>query len=312
MNTDATKKIVLYTQIAVVAVVLVLLFFNSMYTVSEQQQAVVLQFGRAISTQGAGLHYKIPFVQNIRLVDITTKGMEFGYQNNSDYTQTVESESLMITNDFNFVNVDFYVEYKVSDPVKYLYMSRDPEGLLKNILQSEARSVVSAYNVDDVLTTAKSEIQTKVRDGVLFKVNQYDLGLMISNITIQDTEPPTEEVIAAFKNVENAKQNKDTEINNARTYYNEELPQARADADKIVKEAEAIKESRINESKGQVARFNEMYTEYSRNKEITRSRMYLETMEKILPDLKVYIDGGSSGQTLKILQLEEGEATNEE
>lgn len=288
------KKTLLIVELVVILGIVVLLATDSFYTVNEQQQAVITQFGKVVGTNGAGLHFKAPLFQDVILVNMTTNGMEFGYVNKDNTTYSVDSESFMITNDFNFVSVDFYVEWKVSDPARFLFASEDPEGLLRNILQSEARSVVSSYNVDDVLTTAKGEIQAKVREGVSAKLDEYNLGLLVSNISIQDTEPPTAEVISAFKNVENAKQRKDTEINVANTYANEVIPQARAEADRIVKEAEAVKEARKNEAEGQVARFNEMYREYARNKDITRTRIYLETMEQVLPNVRVIIDTGDS------------------
>ncbi len=304
-----TGRIVILVEAAVAAIIIVALFFSSMYTVSEQEQAVITQFGKAYGESGAGLHFRIPIIQNVKKVDITTRGMELGYLSSgsgsysgSDYTN-VESESFMITKDFNFVTIDFYIEWKVTHATKFLYNSNDPETLLRNILQSEARSIVSTFNVDDVLTVAKPEIQSRMKEAVLEKLAHYDLGLTVLNIAIQDAQPPTDYVISAFKDVENAKQGKETEINGANRYYNEILPEARAESDKIVKAAEAIKESRINEANGQVARFNEMYKEYINNKSVTKMRMYLETMEEILPGIKVYITEPGTGDTLKVLNI---------
>lgn len=306
MEKALIKKVVLYIELGIVALVLLFAAFNCFYTVSEQQQAIILQFGKAIDTQKAGLHFKIPFIQQVELVDMTVRGMEFGYTSaNGNYT-SIESESLMITNDFNFVSVDFYIEWNVSVPEKFLFNSASPESTLRNILQSEARSVVSSYTVDEVLTTAKGMIQSKVKEGVIAKLASYDIGVMITNISIQDTVPPTAEVVSAFKNVENAKQNKDTDINRAKTYKNEIIPKANAEADRIIKEAEAIRESRLNEATGQVARFNEMYGEYIRNKDITRKRMYLEAMEEILPGVKVIVESTDDSGLLKLIDLTNG------
>ena len=300
MDKKELQKVFLGIKLGVTAILAVLLLYGSIYTVSEQERAVITQFGKVVSETGAGLHFKIPFIQGVRKVETITKGLELGYRTTNGQTVSVESESFMITKDFNFVNVDFYVEWRVSEPVKYLYNSEKPEILLQNILQSEARSVVSSYNVDDVLTTGKTAIQNAVREGVLAKLAEYDLGIYVSNVSIQDAEPPTAEVAAAFKNVENAKQNMETEVNVANTYANQILPQARADADKLVREAEAVREARINEAKGQTARFNAMFSEYIRNKDITKTRIYLETMEQILPDVKVVVGGDD---ITKILDL---------
>jgi membrane protease subunit HflK len=194
-----------------------------MYTVSEQEQAVITQFGKAYTRTDAGLHFRIPIVQQVHKVNMTTRGMELGYMSqglHSEINVNVETESFMITKDFNFVTIDFYVEWRVSDATKFLFKSNDPEGLLRNILQSEARSIVSSFNVDDILTTAKPEIQSKMKEAVLEKLEYYDLGLTITNISIQDAQPPTDYVVAAFKNVENSKQTKETDINIANTYSN--------------------------------------------------------------------------------------------
>lgn len=308
MDKSQIKKVALIIKIAIVVIVVIILGAGSFYTVNEQQQAVVTQFGKVAGVRSAGAHFKIPFIQQVTNVDMTTRGMEFGYRTNNGYMSSIENESFMITNDFNFVNVDFYVEWKVNDPEKFLFNSEDPVGLLRNILQAEARSVVSGYAVDDVLTTAKTEIQVKIRDGVSGKLSEYDLGLEVSNIALQDASPPTNEVTAAFKNVENAKQYKDTQINGANAYYNQKIPAARAEADKIVKEAEGLKEARINEARGEVAKFNEMFAEYVLNKDVTITRMYLEAMEEILPGVAVYVDGAED--VLKILNLEQAGGMN--
>ena len=162
---------------------------------------------------------------------------------------------------------------------------------------------MGSYDVDSVITTGKNEIQTVIRDMLTEKLEEQDLGISLVNLTIQDAEPPTTEVMEAFKAVETAKQGKETAINNANKYRNEELPAAEAQIDQITKEADATKQSRINEAEGQVARFNAMYQEYKKYPLITKQRMFYETMEDILPDLKVIIDN-SEGGVQKILPIE--------
>ncbi|MFR5600927.1 MAG: FtsH protease activity modulator HflK, partial [Lachnospiraceae bacterium] len=215
---------------------------------------------------------------------------------------TQEDDSLMITKDYNFVNVDFFVEYKVSDPVKAVYASEDPVMILSNISKSCVRSVIGSYNVDDVLTTGKNEIQSKIKDAVIAQLEEHDVGLQVVNVTIQDSEPPTAEVMEAFKAVETAKQGKETSINNANKYRNERLPEADAEIDKIMQEAESTKAQRINEANAEVAQFNAMYEEYVKNPEVTKQRMFYESMEDILPNLKVIIDG--TDQTSTVLPLD--------
>ena len=299
----SSKKVPRVGSIIVVAILVVaaaILIFDSAYSITEQEQAVVTTFGKPMTVNEPGLHFKIPIIQKVRKVDTTIKGFPIGYSSATEY---VEEESLMITNDFNFVNVDFYVEYKVSDPVKALFSSQEPVEILKNLAQSSIRSVVGSFDVDSVITTGKGEIQSKIKDMIIEKLEEHDIGIQLINITIQDAEPPTDEVMEAFKQVETAKQGKDTAINNANKYRNEQLPEAEARIDQILKDAQAQKEARINEAEGQVARFNSMYEEYSKNPLITKQRMFYETMEEILPELEVILDSTDTG-VQKILPLD--------
>ncbi len=299
----SSKKVPRVGSIIVVAILVVaaaILIFDSAYSITEQEQAVVTTFGKPMTVNEPGLHFKIPIIQKVQKVDTTIKGFPIGYSSATEY---VEEESLMITNDFNFVNVDFYVEYKVSDPVKALFSSQEPVEILKNLAQSSIRSVVGSFDVDSVITTGKGEIQSKIKDMIIEKLEEHDIGIQLINITIQDAEPPTDEVMEAFKQVETAKQGKDTAINNANKYRNEQLPEAEARIDQILKDAQAQKEARINEAEGQVARFNSMYEEYSKNPLITKQRMFYETMEEILPELEVILDSTDTG-VQKILPLD--------
>lgn len=274
--------------IAAAVLIVLLLAFNSTYEIKEQEQAVLITLGRATAVTDPGLHFKIPFIQRVRKVNTTIQGFSIGY--NTDDNSVDEDESLMITSDFNFIDVDFYVEYRYSDPVKALYASRDPLKILRNISQSCIRNVIGSYPVDDVLTTGKNEIQAAIRDMILAQLEKQDIGIQLVNITIQDSEPPTAEVMEAFKAVETAKQGKETALNNANKYRNEQLPSAQARADGIIKEAEARKTERINEATAQVARFSAMYEEYIKNPIVTKQRMFYEAMEEVLPNLKVIIE----------------------
>ena len=296
-------------KIGIIVLFVLILIFGTPYQVKEQEQAVLVTFGEAKAVTDPGLHFKIPLIQKVKKIDTTIKGLAIGYIDtqeekkgvfdsllSSDTEEHVEvpEESLMITSDYNFVNVDFFVEYRVSDPVKYTYASQEPVAILKNIAQSCIRSTISSYTVDDVLTTGKNEIQAEIKERIIATLDKQNIGLQLVNITIQDSEPPTTEVMEAFKAVETAKQGKETALNNANKYRNEQLPQAKAKADGIVKDAEAQKTRRINDATAQVARFNAMYEEYMKNPEMTRKRMYYETMEDILPGLKIIVQGSES------------------
>lgn len=288
-------------KIVIIAVAVIIVGSQAFYTIGEQEQAVVTTFGTPTCVSEPGLHFKIPFVQKVTMVDTTIKGFSIGYDMNSN--ATISDEALMITSDFNFVDVDFFVEYKVSNPIKVLYASEEPVQILKNIIQSCIRSTISSYDVDSVITSGKNEIQAVIKEKIIARIEESDIGLQLVNITIQDAEPPTAAVLEAFKAVETAKQEKETMINNANKYRNEALPAAEADVDQISKEADATKQARINEAEGQVARFNAMYEEYIKNPLITKQRMFYETMEEVLPDLKVIIDGAGEG-TQTVLPLD--------
>ena len=260
---------------------------NCTYQIREQEQAVLITLGKAQAVTESGLHFKIPFIQKVKKVNTTIQGFSIGYNVESNEST---DESMMITSDYNFVNVDFFVEYRYSDPVKALYASEDPVNILRNISQSCIRTVIGSYPVDDVLTTGKNEIQATIKEMIIGRLDEQDIGVQLVNITIQDSEPPTAEVMQAFKAVETAKQGKETALNNANKYRNEQLPIAQAKADGIIKDAEAQKTERINEATAQVARFNAMYEEYIKNPAVTKQRMFYETMEEVLPDLKVIIE----------------------
>ncbi|PWM66566.1 MAG: FtsH protease activity modulator HflK [Clostridiales bacterium] len=293
---------------AIIVVILAILALTSVYTVNDKQQAVVTTFGKVTSIEDPGIHIKLPFgIQEATLVNVNElQSIEIGFRtgNNNDDMTVIESESKMISGDYNIVNCDFFVEYKISDPVKYLYSSEDPADILKSLVQSHIRNVISSYDVDTILTTGKSEIQAKIKEGIQNELAVYDLGLVLTDLKLQDSEPPTVEVQEAFKEVETAKQDKDTAINVALAYQNSELPLAQAEADKLIQNAEYLKQDRINQANIQVAMFNAMYDQYKLNPDITKKRMFYEALEKVLPEAKVYIDTSEDGSTQKLLPIE--------
>ncbi len=290
------KPHISFAVVAAVIIILAVVFLagGCFYTIDETQSAVITTFGKASLVEEKGLHMKLPIVQNLKKVDTTVKGIEIGYGENTDgSTYVVEHEAVMITSDYNFIDCDFYVSYQVTDPIKYLYNSDEPDSILKNIAISSIRSTVSAYTVDTAITTGKAEIQSNVKSMIMAELEKEDIGLTLVDASIQDVEPPTDEVIEAFTAVETAKQGKESAINEANAYRNEKLPAAEAEADRIKQAAEADKTSRINEANGQVARFNAEYEEYVNYPLITKKRMFLETMGEVLPTLKIVIDNGS-------------------
>ncbi|MBO6205337.1 MAG: FtsH protease activity modulator HflK [Lachnospiraceae bacterium] len=293
-----------FAGIAIGAAVVFLLLTGSFYNVSEQENAVVTMFGKVVRTDTAGLYFKIPLIQQVKKVDITTHGTGVGYTISTEGQNIADpGNGIMITSDLNLLDIDFYLEYRVSDPVAYLYNSNSPEEILENIALSSVRSVVADYTVDEAMTTAKGQIQADVKEDMLRELTEHNIGLTVVNITVQDSEPPTDAIKQAFKAVETAKQGADTAKNNALAYQNEQIPSAEANADKIIQNAEAQKASRIAEAEGQVVRFNEMYEQYKLYPYITQKRMFYETMEDVLPGMKVIITDGSTQTMLPLGQF---------
>ena len=186
-----------------VLILAAILVMDSFYTLKEDQYAVLTTFGKPTTVSASGLQPKIPLIQKVHKVSKSIQSFPLGYRVGSN--ESIEEESLMITYDYNFVNVDFYVEYRITDPIKYLYNSSDPVGILKMLCQSYIRDTIGLYNVDSVITTGKSEIQSEIKQKVTARLETEDLGLQVTNITIQDAEPPTAEVQQAFTAVETAK-----------------------------------------------------------------------------------------------------------
>lgn len=290
---ETKSKLKKFIPIALIIVLAVIVISSCWYTVAENENAVVTTFGKITSVvEEAGIHFRAPFgIQKVRKVEVKViKKVEIGFKTlENGTTVSVDNESKMITGDFNIVNVDFFVEYRISNPVKYLFASASPEDILKNLVQSQIRTVVGSYQVDDVLTTKKSTIQGEIRDAIYSELDQYDFGITLESVKIQDAEAPNQEVSQAFKAVETAKQGKETAINEAEAYKEAEIPKAEAEADKLRQNALYRKQNRINEAKERVAMFEAMYSEYKLNPDITKRRMYYEMLEEVLKDVKLII-----------------------
>ena len=304
-NSGSLKKVGRTILLVALALVVVIGGSTCFYTVDDKQQAVVTTFGKVTEVTDAGVHFMLPFgIQRVHKVDVNVyQKIELGYTTdpNGGY-MTKTNESTMITGDYNIVNVDFFVEYKISDPVQYLFSSNEPELILRNLIQSQIRNVVGSSTVDSVLTDGKESIQMQVKELVTQILQEYDIGLTLVDVKIQDAEPPTQEVIEAFKAVETAKQQAETVVNDAKAYQNAKLPDAQAQADKLTQNAEYLKQKRINEAVEQVAMFEAMYAEYIQNPEITRSRMYYEAISEILPGVKLFINASSGeGEDVQML-----------
>lgn len=291
---DPFKSIARYVKVIGIAIVLIVLVCKCFYLVNEQQNAVVTQFGKMVTVETAGFHGKAPW-QSVKKVDMTTHGIGIGYSVDGEGQNIQTNEDgIMITKDFNLLNIDFYAEYRVTDPVAYLYNSSNPEEIFVNVARSCIRTVVSNYTIDEAMTTGKNQIQADVKAMMIEELAERNIGLSIINITVQDSEAPTEEIRNAFKSVEDARQGASTAMNEALKYQNSEIPAAQANADNIVQQAEATKNARIAEAQGQVKRFNEIYAEYLNFPDVTKKRLFYEMIEEVFPKVKIIITDGET------------------
>ena len=300
MTRDQQKKLSGFGKVGMVVVLALAVVLNGIYTLDETEDAVITTFGVPAIEEGSGLHFKIPFVQKIKKVSTETQGMRIGYV---EYDNTIENEALMITKDFNFINVDFYLEWQVVDPVAFVYAAEEPVTMLKTLAMSYIRDTIGSYGVDEVLTTGKAQIQAEIKEKLTKRMEAEAIGVAVRNVSIQDCDPPTAEVVRVFKAVEDAKQNAETAVYNATADKNKRILNAEAEANQILENAQAEKTARIKEAEGEVAKFNAMYEEYIKFPEITKERMYYETMENLLPEVKVIIQD-DSGKVVNVLQGE--------
>lgn len=290
----------------IIAVIL-LLGSTMFYTVQEQERAVILTFGKFDSdVDKAGLHFKLPYpIQTVIKLDANrTQRMHIGYRESNGKLTPIPEEALMITGDENIVSADAVVEWRVSGLKQYLFNIDDPDSFLRNSAIAAIRSVMGSTKLDYAITEGKTEIQGKVKDKLIQMQKTYDTGIQVLDLKFQDIEPPEGEVQQAFKEVTNAREEKNTKINNANKYMNDRLPKARGEAQALIENANAQQKSRVLNAQGDVAKFNAIYSEYAKNPSVTKERLVLETLEKILPEAKIIITDGS-GETVKYLPLNE-------
>ncbi len=286
--------------------IVLLMLYSCFYTVQEQERAAILTFGKYTGETGAGLHFKWPYPiqQVIKVPAELTQQITIGYREEGGSIVPVEEEALMITGDENIVSADAVVQWKISNIRDYLYNVDHPEQFLRNAASASIRSVIGSEKLDYAITDGKTEIQDKVRARLIELQDTYQTGIQVLDIKFQDIEPPDGQVAEAFREVTNAREEKNTKINNAAKYENERIPKARGEAQALLEQAEAQKKSRILNARGDVAQFNAIYEEYKANPDVTESRLILETLEKILPNARIIISDGS-GDTVKYLPLNE-------
>lgn len=298
--------------ILVLLILVALVVYNGIYTIESGEETVVTRFGEYARTETqAGLKWKIPLVEQKYTVNVAEiRRMEFGFTTTKDvepgsllsYDTSLSNDPLMLTADENLVNVETIVQFRISDSKKFLFNVDDQFGTLNTIAVSTIRRSIANNVLDEVLTDNKVGIQQEIRDDLQGICDNYGIGLQITAVQLQDVYPP-EEVDDSFKDISRAKADKESKINEAVSYENKVIPDARGEASKLISEAEAYKEDRIRRANGDVANFNAVYEKYVLGKEVTRKRLYIETLEEVLPGKEIYIVG-DDGNTLKFLPLQ--------
>lgn len=278
---------------------------TSIYTVEPSEEAVILRFGRYISTQPPGLHFKLPFglEQAIKVKTKIILQEEFGFRSKgqigsrTDYTtQDVMEESLTLTGDLNVANVEWIVQYQISDPKKYLFNTREVTQNLRDVSQSVLRRVVGDRVVTEVLTVGRVEIAEEAQRLTQEVLDRYDIGIRIVTVKLQDVNPP-EKVRPAFNDVNAAKQEQEQAINHAEREYNRVIPEARGKAEQSIRDAEGYATAVVNRAEGEASRFRSVFQAYQVAPTVTRTRLYLETMEELYSRFKslTIVDKGVQG-----------------
>jgi membrane protease subunit HflK len=281
-------------------------FFTGVYMVGPDEVGVIRTFGAYTHQTQPGLNWHYPYpVQTVRTPKVTeVKRIEIGFRTtrNGQY-RTVEKESLMLTGDENIVDAELIVQYRIKEPENYLFKIVEPELTVREASEASLRTIVGMNNIDETLTTGKYRIQEEAKKQIQAILDKYQSGIQVVAAQLQDVSPP-KQVIAAFKDVASAKEDKNRLINQAEGYRNDVIPKARGEAEAMIRGAEGFRESRIKRAEGDVAKFNAVLKEYRKAKDITRERLYLETMEKVLPGVeKVIIPDKDSGNMLNLLNL---------
>lgn len=299
--------------IRLIVVIMLALFSlaSTFYQVGPEEVGVIVRFGKYSRTVDPGLNTKIPFVESVYKVAVERQQkMEFGFRTTeagtrSSYTRSgTLDESLMLTGDLNLADVEWVVQYRIDNPYNYLFKVRNPETTLRDISEATMRQVVGDRTVNEVLTVGRAEISSRMEELMQEVCREYSLGLKIEQVVLQDVNPP-EAVKAAFNAVNEAQQEKETLINQAKAEYNKVIPKAAGQAKETIQMAEGYATERVNNAKGDVARFNELYTEYVKAPDVTKKRIYLETMEEVIPLLGQKIITDQSGSNvLPLLQMQ--------
>ena len=294
-----------------VIILLSLWFFTGVYKIEPEEQGVILRFGafHRVTDPGLNYHLPIPIEQVIKVPVTRVERVEVGTRTpmgrTTGTTRKIPEESLMLTGDENIVDIDFEVQWKVRDPAKFLFSVRDPELTVKSVSESAMREVVGRTAIASALTEGRGSIELEARKIIQHVLDNYDMGIDIVRLQMREVQPP-DAVIDAFRDVQTARADRERARNEAETYRNDIIPRARGDAERIIQDAEAYQQQVVDKAQGEAGRFISVYEKYKLAKDVTRRRLYLETMEELLKGMnKVIIDRKASGGVVPYLPLNE-------
>jgi membrane protease subunit HflK len=300
----------------ILVLVIALYLASGIFVVAPEEQGVVRRFGKFVRIESPGLNYHLPYpIETVVTPAVTrVKRVEIGFRTISPGPparyQKFPAEALMLTGDENIVSAEAIIQYKILDPVSYLFHIILPEATVKNAAEAALRQVIGERKIDEALTIGKYEIQEETKKLLQGLLDWYKSGIFVAAVQLQDVNPPNE-VQAAFKDVASAKEDKSKYINEAQGYRNDLIPKARGEAVKMTKEAEGYKIERIKKAEGDIAKFISILTEYKKGESITRARLYLETMEEILPTMnKVIVDLKENQSLINLLPLGDSSILN--
>ena len=303
---DREVKIPVLGIFPMIAIGLVLWLLTGTYIVGPDEVGVVQTFGKHSRISQSGLNYHLPYpIETVQTPKVTeVKRVEIGFRTTGkNQFRTIEKESLMLTGDENIVDAELIVQYKIKDPVAYTFNFVKPEQTVREAAEATLRTIIGRHKIDEALTAGKFMIQEESKFLLQSILDKYETGIFVVAVQLQDVSPP-KQVIAAFKDVASAKEDKNRMINQAEGYRNNVIPKARGEAQAMIREAEGFRVARIARAEGDVAKFKAMLVEYKKGKDVTRKRMYLETMEEILPNIEKYIvPDGDGSNLLNLLNL---------
>jgi membrane protease subunit HflK len=288
----------------VIGLLLIIVLSSSFFTIDPEEVGVILRFGKYTRTASPGLNFKLPLgIEQLEKVPIQRQlKEEFGFHTEEAGVRTRYSrvdllgESLMLTGDLNAAVVEWIVQYRINDPYKFLFKVRETRATFRAMTEAVMRQVIGDRTVNEVLTVGRQEISVTVQTNLQGLCDQYETGIKVDQVVLQDVNPP-DRVKPSFNEVNEAQQEREKLINQARSEYNKVIPRAKGEAEQMIQEAEGYSLERVNRAKGEFARFNSLFAEYRRAKEVTRERIYLETLGKVLPRVgkKLIIDENVKG-----------------